>query len=200
LRRDRLLLTLALQLTINNFISGPLFSVVLPVYVRETVGSAAALGFLLACQGGGLVLGAIGYGLVGRRFARRHLWLAGYLSFPLTYAVLAASLPLGVIAVVFAVVGVIGGPINPLLVTVRYERIPLELRGRVFGTFSAISQVAQPIGIAAAGAAIELVGLSATLTALAVASASLGLSLLALPVLREMDAGPGQPRRGALRP
>jgi len=105
-----------------------------------------------------------------------------------------------VIAVVFAVVGVVGGPINPLLVTVRYERIPLELRGRVFGTFSAISQVAQPLGMAAAGAAIELVGLGATVSVLALASASLGLSLLALPVLREMDARPGQPRRGALRP
>src|SRR5207302_6019751 len=126
LRRDRLLLSLAAQLALSNFLSGPLFAVVLPVYVRDVYGSAPALGLLLASLGSGLVLGAITYGLIGERFSRRHLWLAAYLSFPIEYAVLVLQPPLPAIAAAFLVVGFVGGPVNPLLVTVRHERIPIE--------------------------------------------------------------------------
>src|SRR5262245_2935195 len=54
--------------------------------------------------------------------------------------------------------GISGGAINPLLVAVRHERIPFELRGRVFATFTAIAQIAQPLGMAVGGLAIDGLG------------------------------------------
>jgi len=47
------------------------------------------------------------------------------------------------------------------MVTIRHERSPAELRGRVFSSFSAIAMVAQPLGMVAVGAAIEQLGFHA---------------------------------------
>ena len=87
----------------------------------------------------------------------------------------------------------LGGPLNPLVVTVRHERIPADLRGRVFSTFSAISQIASPLGILAAGALIDAVGFRPTVLAFAVGAQVVGLSMLLVPAFRAMDATKGRP-------
>ena len=58
----------------------------------------------------------------------------------------------------FVVAGLVAGPLNPLMVTVRHERSPLELRGRVFSTYSAIAMAAQPVGVLVAGQLIDGIG------------------------------------------
>src|SRR5207248_6534917 len=83
LAHDRLLLVLAIQLAISNFLTGALFSVALPVYARDEYGSATALGLLLASLGLGMLFGTFAYGLFGHRVSRRLLWLVGYLAVPL---------------------------------------------------------------------------------------------------------------------
>ena len=89
---------------------------------------------------------------------------------------------------VLFLIALIGGPLNPLLVTIRHERIPLELRGRVFSTFSAISMAAAPLGIAIAGVLLDAIGFQATVLILAVAYQIVGLGMLAVPAFRELDA------------
>ena len=79
------------------------------------------------------------------------------------------------------------GPLNPLLVTVRHERIPVELRGRVFSTFSAISQVAAPMGMLVAGFAIEHFGLRGTIAGIAVASQLVAIGMVFVPALHRLD-------------
>jgi len=187
LAQDRLLLVLAVQLTLSNFLTGPLYSVILPVYARDTYGNAGALGLVLASLGLGSVGGAVAYGLLGHRFGRRRLWLAGYLTVPFDFAALVLGLPLPVVLVVFLVTGFVSGPLNPLLVTVRQERIPPEMRGRVFSTFSAVAQIAQPLGMAAGGAAIEVFGFTPAVVALGTAMLLLALALTRLRVLRQME-------------
>jgi MFS family permease len=188
LGRDRLLLALAVQLSITNFLFGPLFSVILPVYARDVYGSPTALGLLLAALGLGSVIGTIGYGVIGHRMSRRALWIAGYMVVPFGFAALVVALPLWAVLGVYFLSGVVSGPVNPLLVTIRHERIPPELRGRVFSTFSAVAQIAQPLGIATGGAAVELLGFATAVVAFGTAAAVVALSLLLLPALRTMDA------------
>jgi predicted MFS family arabinose efflux permease len=59
--------------------------------------------------------------------------------------------------------GVTGGPLNPILMTVRQERVPAELRGRVFGTFGAIAYLAIPAGMLVGGVMISALGEARTL-------------------------------------
>ncbi|MBA3643458.1 MAG: MFS transporter, partial [Chloroflexia bacterium] len=95
--------------------------------------------------------------------------------------------PLPVLLAGFLVGGVVSGATNPLLVTVRHERIPPPLRGRVFGTFSALAMAAQPIGVAVGGTMVDQIGFQPTLIAFAVAAQLLGVALLFQPVLRTME-------------
>ena len=86
------------------------------------------------------------------------------------------------------VTSLVSGPLNPLMVTIRHERSPAELRGRVFASFSAIAMVAQPLGMVAVGAAIEQLGFQPTLLILAVLAQLLGFSCLFVPAFRHLDA------------
>jgi hypothetical protein len=91
------------------------------------------------------------------------------------------------IAGVLAQGGVIGGGLNPMLVTIRHQRIPAQLRGRVFSTFSAIASGAQPLGMALGGASVDTIGLVGTVLILAALSRLVGVGLIFVLVLRELD-------------
>jgi len=199
LRRDSLLLTLALSLAITNFLSAPFFAVLLPVYAKGIYGHATALGLLIAAGGVGSVLGAVVFGTIGHRLPRRATWILGFVLVPLEYWVLAAEPALPVAMVGMAVVGLVAGPINPLLVTIRHERIPTELRGRVFSTFSAITAVASPLGMVLGGILVAQLGLRPSIILLGACAQLVGLGMLLVPAFHAMDrpapgcaAGPEQ--------
>jgi MFS family permease len=187
LRGDRLLRALAVSLAITNCLGTPFLAVLLPVYVKDTDGDASDLGLLIAAYGAGSLLGAIVYAAIGHRLPRRSTWIGAYCLVPLQFWVLALDPSIPVVAAVFTLIGLTGGPLNPLLVTVRHERIPLELRGRVFSTFSAVSTVAAPLGMVLQGTLIEGIGLHQTILALAVTYQTVGLAMLFVPALHEMD-------------
>jgi MFS family permease len=88
---------------------------------------------------------------------------------------LATTPSLPVLVGTLALVGLVSGPINPLLATIRHERIPAELRGRVFGTFSAIALVAQPLGLLLAGFLIDGIRFRPTVLLLAGGAQPLGV-------------------------
>ncbi len=192
LRGDRVLMALAVSLMLTNFYGNPLFAVVLPVYARDAFGSATDLGLMATALGAGELIGAVLFGAIGHRLPRRATWIVAFaVSGPLWYWALSfePSLPVMIGALAFG--GLLGGPLNPLLVTVRHERIPAALRGRVFSTFSAISMVASPLGILSAGALIEAVGFRPTVLAFAIGAQIIGLGMLFVPAFRDMDATKG---------
>jgi MFS family permease len=192
LRADRVLLALAVTVAIANFLTEPIFAVALPVYVKEAFGRATVLGLLAAAWGAGALAGTILYGALGHRLSRRALWLGAWAVASLTLwaLVVMPSLPLLVAALVVG--GVAGGPINPLMVTVRHERIPPSLRGRVFSTFSAITLAASPLGMVAIGNAIEGLGLRPALFALVACNQLLSAAMFFVPAFRDLDV-PARP-------
>ena len=194
LRGDRLLLVLAFTLMTTNALT-PVFSLLLPVYVDETFGRATVLGLAVAAAGAGSLAGALAYGAAGHRLPRRALWLLAFLVAPLDLWVLATSPSVPVLVAALALAGLISGPLNPLLVTVRHERIPAELRGRVFAAFSAIALVAEPVGLFLAGILVDGIGFRPTVLVLAAAAQVVGLALLFVPALHEMDATKTAPER-----
>jgi hypothetical protein len=81
-----------------------------------------------------------------------------------------------------------------LLVTIRHERIPVAMRGRVFSTFSAIASGAQPLGLLVGGNLLERIGLGPTVFAITVGELVVGIGLIFVPALRELDApAPARP-------
>ncbi len=188
LRHDRLLLSLAVCLAITNFFGNTLFAVLLPVYVKQTFDSPTVLGLMASSYGAGALVGAMIFGAIGHRLPRRATWIAAFTVSPLLFWALTTSLPLPVVLAAIALVGVVGGPTNPLLVTIRHERIPKELRGRVFSTFSAIAQVAAPLGVLCAGGLVEAIGLRTTVLILAVCAQTVGFAMFFVPAFHAMGA------------
>ncbi len=196
LARDRLLLTVALAGTVVNAVGAPLGAVVLPVYAARALDSPVALGLLFAALGGGTLGGTLLFVALGQRLSRRRVYAASYVALAVPLWALA---PLPGLALAFAALAMMGlavGPLNPLITTIEQERIPAALRGRVFGTILALANVATPLGILAASAAIDRFGLRATLLGLAALLSLVAVQALSNPALRALD----RPARVAATP
>lgn len=187
IRGDRVLFALLLSVAATNLLSNPLFAVLLPVFARDAFGSATDLGLMVAGLGGGSLVGAVVYGTIGHHVPRRTVWIGAHIvaRLPFWALTLTESLPLMVGAL--TVTGIATGSLNPLLVTIRHERIPVNLRGRVFSIFPAVTQAMSAIGIALMGNLIEQLGLRFGALATATCLQVVGIALLFVPALHEMD-------------
>lgn len=187
IRQDRLLVWLVGIVAVLNFLEAPVWGVILPVYAEETFGSAGALGLMFASLGAGSIVGTVAYGAVGHRLPRRAVFVTGYLFIGLPQFVLAFTPPLWLAMAMLAVIGMAAGPLNPILMTVRQERVPPEMRGRVFGTMTALAYVAIPVGLVSGGFLLEAVGMRTSLVAIAAAYVAISLSLRLSRTLRALD-------------
>jgi MFS family permease len=192
LRTDAFLLSLAFGLTLMNFLNGPFWSVVVPVQIEWTFGNASRFGLLLTMLGIGSLLGGIAYGAFGHRVRqhRRLIYLLGVTSFPAMLWVFVANVSFPWLVVASLLAGLISGPINPLLVTVRLERIPPALRGRVFATFSGLAGAATPLGMVLAGWLLEFAGVRSGLVVIAVVATVFTLALWLTRPLHAMNHAP----------
>ena len=86
--------------------------------------------------------------------------------------------------------GISSGPLNPVIDTVFFERVPDGLRGRVFGVVSASAWLAMPLGVLVAGPAIEWAGLRATLVVTGALYLGVVFAAMKLPSLRGLDDRP----------
>jgi MFS family permease len=182
-----LLRTIVLAAVIANFLLGPLFSVVLPVFVKNVYNDPTRLGILLATFGGGMVLGALGYGAVGYRLSRRILFIAGLCGMGAALLVTALLPPFGVMLLSMLVIGLMAAPANPLIQTLVQERTPADLLARVLGTLTALATAAIPLGVVLGGALVEAFGVRISLVVMAVGSLLVGISLLFSRALRGME-------------
>ena len=185
--RDRLVRALALTIAITNLLDAALSAVVLPVYARDVYGRAGVLGLMFGGFGAGAVAGSLLYAAVAPRLPRRATFLAAFLVAGLPRTILAAAPPLPVAVAVIVVAGLAAGPLNPILMTVWQERVPAELRGRVFGASTAIVLGGAPLGVLAAGYGLDVVGLSTTILLIGACYLLATASMLVNPALREMD-------------
>lgn len=191
LRGEPLLRWLAIGLFISNAFTNPLFAVVLPVFAKDRLGDAAQLGVLVALFGAGSLIGVLAYPRLPARWSRRWLWVVAFAVFPSVYLALALDAGFLAMAALLFVNGAIGGPTNPLSVTIRHQRTPAELRGRVFSSFSAVAMAAAPVGVAVSGAMIDRFGFEATCAVLGAACVVVGVGSALVPAYRLMDGPPG---------
>jgi hypothetical protein len=188
------------QFALFNLVTWGPYLVLGPVLARQYLGGARAWGVILACYGGGAILG--GLLALGRR-PRRPLLAAtlATLGYPLPPLALALHLPLPAVAGAALGAGVgsaLGGAFSA---TVQQRLIPAAALSRV-GAFNLVGAYAfGPVAFAAAGPVAAVLGARAVLAFGAAWSAGLTGAVLTVPAIRRQafvapDTGPdpGPPR------
>ncbi len=188
--RDRLLLAIVLMVVVSNFIDTPYSGVLLPVYFQRIFGSAVPLGLVLSASGGGALVTALLFGAVGQRLSRRAVFFGGFLLATVRFFVFALVPPVWALVLTALVTGFGSGPINPVISTISYERIPPQYRGRVLGALTSLAYVAMPLGSVLGGFALQQFDIRALLVVLGVAYVATILVAMATPAMRRMDARP----------
>ena len=154
LRRDRLMNSLAKLIMVTNFLDA-WTGVMLVVYAKVVYGSAVSLGLVIGAGGAGSVIGAIMFARLGTRLHRRVLFAVCFMAATVKYPALAAFPPEAILIGAAFLAGIASGPINPLLDTMMYERIPERLRGRVLSALRGVAWMAMPLGVLTAGFALD---------------------------------------------
>jgi MFS family permease len=181
LSRNRQILTLMGLFSVFNLLINPVFMVVLPVYTSTMMQAPSALGILIASFGAGTLVGAALYGVAGARFDRRALLCCCFGAITLAFVPLVVQAPLPLLAAGCALMGLGVGPCSPLVMTALAERTPAELRGRVFGLYSAGAYGGIPPGVLVVGQTMVVAGVAGAVALLAGAFVLLTVTLLLLP-------------------
>lgn len=185
--RDRLILAIVVTVMLTNFLDSAYGNVVRPIYVNQVFGSAFALGLIIAANGGGAVLGALIFGWIGPRLPRYAIFVSMFILTGFRFFVMAVYPPLWVILLTTFIFSIGAGPLNPIIDAVEYERIPPNMRGRVFGTITAGAWAAMPLSVLAAGVLTEKFGVQLMLIGIGLIYLATTLSMAFIPAMREMD-------------
>ena len=184
------------QFTLFNLLTWGPYLVLGPVLARQYLGGARAWGAVLACYGGGAIIG--GLLALGRR-PRRPLLVATLttLGFPLPPLALALHLPAAAVAAGALLAGLGSALGGAIATTVTQQRLPAEVLSRV-GSFNMVGAYALgPIAFIAAGPVAAAVGARAVLGFGAAWAVFGTLAVLAAPSVRNLT-WPESPPTSAL--
>ena len=95
--------------------------------------------------------------------------------------------PLGVLLLTTFITSIGAGPLNPIIGAVEFERIPPNMRGRVFGAVTAGAWIAMPLGMLLGGVLTENLGTFIMLIGLVITFLITTLSMAFIPAMREMN-------------
>ena len=196
---------LGFAVTLTNLAHG-MTSIVIPLLVIDRLGlSEAVVGLVFAVSGVSGVVSAFMFGRVdtrGREWAM--LTVPLLLMIPVVSLLLVAagqaSVPVAVAVVVLEMflVGLLLGPMDVALFTVRQRRTDPAWMGRAFAVSMAFNYVGMPVGAALAGLLADR-SLEAAILILGVGGSVLAVVAAAVLVPRHADPGPGD-GRSAYRP
>jgi MFS family permease len=161
--------------------------VLMPIYAQDVLGSSVGLGIIMAALGIGLVLGVGLFAWIGHRLPRRFVFVGGLCGIGLSYWILATLPGLWATSAVLFALGLMAGPVNPLLSTIFQERVPPHLRGRVFGLIAAVALSMMPLGRLLGGVFVDWIGLGGTLLVQALGFAAAGVVMVLLPSLKLLN-------------
>ncbi|HEY3475171.1 MAG TPA: MFS transporter, partial [Anaerolineales bacterium] len=140
--RDSLILSIVVMVVLTNFLDAIFGGVLQPVYVREVYGNALNLGLLIAANGGGAVIGGLIFAAIGHRLPRHATFVGAFMFTGIRFWVYALYPPIWILVVVTLITSMGAGPLNPIIGAIEFERIPPNMRGRVFGAITAGAWVA----------------------------------------------------------
>jgi MFS family permease len=191
LRRDPVLLGITIMVALTNLLDAAYATVLVPVWSKETIGSAGGVALVFAVFGGSAAVGALLASAWAARLPRYRTYLISFLICGLPrFVVFGLDLPIGVVVAVIAVSGFAAGFINPVLSAVIFERIPESLTGRVSALTTAMCFALIPFGGLLGGALASGVGLSAAMLVAGVAYFVVTMAPAVDPRWRDFDRRP----------
>lgn len=145
IRRSRSLASMLLISLSSMLLVAPLLSVVLPAHFN-TLAAPTLLGLCLSGYAVGTMAGSGVYGwlFAGRRWAA---WVSANLLYAVSGILIATLDGFWLVAAGMVAAGLGSGLLQPITTVLLTEQVPDDLRGRVFGTYSALAMVASPIGL-----------------------------------------------------
>lgn len=186
IQQDRLILWLVSGFCLGNLLAEPVYWVVLPVYANQVFGSAFDLGLIYAGLAAGSLVGNGLYFAFAPRLPPRATIVSGFAMRALTFWLLVPVPPLAIVTGSFVVNAIFLEPTNPVWMTLRQERVPAHIRGRVFGALSALGSGSRSLGIVTYGLLLEGIGLQSTLIVLAAVNVLPPVLLWLAPPLRDL--------------
>ena len=189
LRTDRTLLAIVLTVTATNFLDS-WSMVLLPLYADRVYGSAITLGLMIGAMGAGSVVGALVFAGRGHLHSRRRVFAVCFMGVAIHYPVLAMFPSAGVAIAAKFVTGLAAGPLNPIIDTIKYERVPPRMRGRVFGVIHSAAWMAMPLGVLVAGFVLDRVSLRVALLVLGALYVLVTGSIWANRPMKDMEKAP----------
>jgi hypothetical protein len=189
LRGEPILLANTIQAAIAQLTVGVLLALT-PVFAKvvfgeDPIGWPAVYALMETGIGAGNLLGGFVIGLIGMRFAKGHMVIAGYAFFGLMITLLA--LTGNVVLVIGFAFGT--GIANMIFVipsqTLFQERTPQELMGRVVGFRFALVFGSMTFAMALGGVLAEVVGVTIVLAAFGLVTMLTGLAGLFVPAVRD---------------
>jgi len=185
---NRTVLGLVSMVAAFNLVGFP-YVVLLPVFAAEVLGTGAAgLGQLLAAQGVGALVGALGLAFLGDRQAKGPMILANRAMLPVAILLVGLSKTPSISMLGLALGGY--AQINQLAMTNTLIQlaVPDELRGRVVSTYTWALGGFWPLGSLLTGWMAERMGSADAVLALAGISALIALAGRAIfPEVRQME-------------
>jgi MFS family permease len=168
-RGDRLLLAICLLLWCTNLFDQALFAVFIPSWIKDTADDPTVLGTIAGAFGLGSAIGAFGYAWLAPRMSRYLTFSVGMLlAGPASFFVLGLTDGLLGVLAAFFLSGIASGPINPILSSAMFERVPKPMHARVFGFTGSLAWAGIPVGSLYGGLLADSAGLREALVITAV--------------------------------
>jgi MFS family permease len=136
--------------------------VALPIHVDHTLGGAGTLGMVWTGFGVGSIAGSLLAGLIGRSSQLR-LLVGSAAGWAAALGVFAAVHDTGPAVAAFALGGLAWGPFNPVMYTVVQDRLSVDEQQPVLTLWLTLSLGIAPLGLAAGGPLVTVLGARATL-------------------------------------
>ena len=165
----------------------PTEMVILPAYYNLT-DNPEGLGLLISAMAAAAVFGALFFEQIHRKISYANILRIGILGVPLSMIPMSQLPPQWIMVGCGLVLGLVWGPLLPLLNTVIQKKIPANKRGRVFSLEMTIWTGGPMLSMVAVGAAVDGFGVKPVYLFLSIAVLIAGLLVSTNKYINELDS------------
>jgi MFS family permease len=165
----------------------PTEMLILPTAYNET-GDPEGLGLVVSAMAFASVFGALFFEQIHKRISYANILRIGILGVPLSMIPMSQLPPQWAMIFFGMILGLVWGPLLPLLNTVIQQKIPANKRGRVFSLEMTVWSAGPMISMVAVGAAVDAIGVKPIYLALSIGVLIAGILVSTNKYIKELDS------------